>query len=63
MNPTPDRPDINDPMREGRLGAALAEGLWSGLSAALVFDRSFELLMLGLSGSTLARRLFTRLRR
>ncbi len=34
--------------------AALAVGLWTGLSAALVFDRSFELLMLGLSGSTLA---------
>ena len=34
--------------------AALAIGLWSGLSAALVFDRSFELLLLGLGGSALA---------
>ncbi len=32
---------------------ALAVGLWSGLSAALVFDRSFELLLLGLGGSVL----------
>jgi cyclic-di-AMP phosphodiesterase PgpH len=34
--------------------AALALGLWSGLSAALIFDRSFELLLLGLGGSVLA---------
>jgi cyclic-di-AMP phosphodiesterase PgpH len=34
--------------------AALAIGLWSGLSAALIFDRSFELLLLGLGGSVLA---------
>lgn len=33
---------------------ALAVGLWSGLSTALVFDRSFELLLLGLGGSALA---------
>lgn len=34
--------------------AALAVGLWSGLSAALVFGRSYELLLLGLGGSALA---------
>lgn len=34
--------------------AALALGLWSGLSAALIFDRNFELLLLGLGGSVLA---------
>ncbi len=34
--------------------SALAVGLWSGLSAALVFDHSFELLLLGLGGSVLA---------
>jgi cyclic-di-AMP phosphodiesterase PgpH len=34
--------------------AALAMGLWSSLSAALIFDRNFELLLLGLGGSVLA---------
>lgn len=34
--------------------SALAVGLWSGLSAALTFDRSFELLLLGLGESVLA---------
>ena len=38
------------------LGApsALAVGLWSALSSALIFGRSFELLLLGLGGSVLA---------
>ena len=34
--------------------AALAMGLWGSLSAALIFDRNFELLLLGLGGSVLA---------
>ncbi len=34
--------------------AALAMGLWSSLSAALIFDRNFELLLLGLGGSVVA---------
>ena len=34
--------------------AALAMGLWSSLSAALMFDRNFELLLLGLGGSVMA---------
>jgi cyclic-di-AMP phosphodiesterase PgpH len=34
--------------------AALAVGLWSSLSAALIFGRSFELLLLGLGGSVMA---------
>jgi hypothetical protein len=34
--------------------AALAIGLWSSLSAALVFDRNFELLLTGLGVSALA---------
>jgi cyclic-di-AMP phosphodiesterase PgpH len=34
--------------------SALAMGMWSSLSAALIFDRSFELLLLGLGGSVLA---------
>ena len=34
--------------------AALAMGLWSSLSASLIFDRSFELLLLGLGGSVVA---------
>ncbi len=34
--------------------AALAVGLWSGLATALIFDRSFELLLLGVGGSVLA---------
>ncbi len=34
--------------------AALALGLWSSLAAALIFDRSFELLLLGLGGSVMA---------
>lgn len=34
--------------------AALAMGLWSSLSAALIFDRSFEVLLLGLGGSVMA---------
>ena len=34
--------------------AALAMGLWSSLAAALVFGRSFELLLLGLGGSVMA---------
>ena len=34
--------------------AALAIGLWSGLSAALMFDRNFEMLLLGLGGSVMA---------
>lgn len=33
---------------------ALVVGLWAAVSAALIFDRSFELLLLGLGGSTLA---------
>lgn len=38
MNPTPDRPDNNDPMRGGRLGAALAEGrLQTVIAAAALF--------------------------
>lgn len=38
------------------LGApsALAVGLWAALSSALIFGRSFELLLLGLGGSVLA---------
>lgn len=34
--------------------AALAMGLWSSLSASLIFNRNFELLLLGLGGSVLA---------
>lgn len=34
--------------------AALSIGLWSSLSAALIFDRNFELLLLGMGGSVLA---------
>ncbi|HOU59401.1 MAG TPA: HDIG domain-containing protein [Kiritimatiellia bacterium] len=34
--------------------AALAVGLWSGLATALIFERSFELLLLGVGGSVLA---------
>ena len=34
--------------------AALSLGLWSSLSAALIFDRSFELMLLGLGGSVMA---------
>ncbi len=34
--------------------AALVVGLWSSLSAALIFDRNFELLLLGLGGSVVA---------
>lgn len=34
--------------------AAMATGLWTGLATALIFDRSFELLLLGLGGSVLA---------
>ena len=34
--------------------AALATGLWSSLSAALMFDRNFELMLLGLGGSVMA---------
>ena len=38
MNPTPDRPDNNDQTREGRLGAALAEGrLQTVIAAAALF--------------------------
>ena len=34
--------------------AALSLGLWSSLSAALIFDRNFEFLLLGLGGSVMA---------
>jgi hypothetical protein len=34
--------------------AALAVGLWSGLSTAMVFDRDFEVLLMGLGGAALA---------
>ncbi len=34
--------------------AALAMGLWSSFTAALIFDRNFELLLLGLGGAVLA---------
>ena len=34
--------------------AALAVGLWSGLSTAMVFDRNFEVLLMGLGGAALA---------
>lgn len=34
--------------------AALAVGLWVSLSSALIFERSFELLLLGLSGAVMA---------
>ncbi len=33
---------------------ALVIGLWSSLSAALIFDRNFEILLLGLGGSVMA---------
>jgi len=33
---------------------ALVIGLWSSLSAALIFDRNFEILLLGLGGSVIA---------
>jgi len=42
---------------------ALVVGLWSALSAALIFDRSFELLLLGLGGSTLAALLLRKVRK
>jgi len=34
--------------------AALAVGLWSGLSTAMVFDRGFEVLLMALGGAALA---------
>ena len=34
--------------------AALAVGLWSGMSTAMVFDRDFEVLLMGLGGAALA---------
>ncbi len=43
--------------------AALAIGLWSSLTAALVFDRSFEMLLLGLGGSVLAVALLRKVRK
>ena len=41
----------------------LAVGLWSALAAALAFDRSFELLLLGLGGATLAALLLQNVRK
>ena len=43
--------------------AALAVGLWSALSSALIFGRSFELLLLGLGGSVLAAALLRNVRK
>ena len=47
------------------LGApsALAVGLWTGLSSALLYGRSFELLLLGLGGAVLAVALLRNVRR
>ena len=43
--------------------AALAMGLWSSLTAALIFDRNFEMLLLGLGGSVLAVALLRKVRK